>query len=50
MESTCLILLKVGINLVCCTRCALEFVQKKLQCQICCEHIGEAGVICLHDA
>ena len=49
VEFTCWVLLKVGINLVCCTRCALELVQKKLPCPICREHIGEAGVIRLHD-
>ena len=38
-----------GINLVCCTRCALQLVQKELPCPICREPVGEAGVIRLHD-
>ena len=39
-----------GINLVCCTRCALVLVQKELPCPICREPVGEAGVIRLHDS
>ena len=36
--------------MVCCTQCALELVKKELQCPICRQHIGEAGVIRLHDS
>ena len=38
-----------GVNLVCCTRCALELVDKELPCPICREHVGKAGVIRLRD-
>ena len=47
-RNACSVLLKGGVKLVCCTRCALELVQKQLPCPICREHVGEADVIRLH--